>query len=56
LLRSAGCDETQGYFHCRPLTEAELAAAVARRLTDGDDFRGDDWTLSAPRPRSLNRA
>ena len=26
LLRSAGCDETQGYFHSRPLPENELGA------------------------------
>jgi EAL domain-containing protein (putative c-di-GMP-specific phosphodiesterase class I) len=30
LLRSAGCDETQGYFHSRPLPEGELASAFER--------------------------
>jgi EAL domain-containing protein (putative c-di-GMP-specific phosphodiesterase class I) len=30
LLRSAGCDETQGYFHSRPLPESDLAAVFER--------------------------
>jgi EAL domain-containing protein (putative c-di-GMP-specific phosphodiesterase class I) len=30
LLRSAGCDETQGYFHSRPLPESELESAFER--------------------------
>jgi len=30
LLRSAGCDETQGYFHSRPLQESDLAAVFER--------------------------
>jgi EAL domain-containing protein (putative c-di-GMP-specific phosphodiesterase class I) len=30
LLRSAGCDEVQGYFHSRPLPESDLAAVFAR--------------------------
>jgi EAL domain-containing protein (putative c-di-GMP-specific phosphodiesterase class I) len=38
LLRSAGCDETQGYFHCRPLPESELAA-VFERSPGGCDAR-----------------
>jgi EAL domain-containing protein (putative c-di-GMP-specific phosphodiesterase class I) len=30
LLRSAGCDETQGYFHSRPLPEGDLAGVFER--------------------------
>jgi EAL domain-containing protein (putative c-di-GMP-specific phosphodiesterase class I) len=40
LLRSAGCDETQGYFHCRPLPESELAVAF-ERSPGGCDGRSD---------------
>jgi len=40
LLRSAGCDETQGYFHSRPLPESELAAAF-ERSPGGCDGRSD---------------
>jgi EAL domain-containing protein (putative c-di-GMP-specific phosphodiesterase class I) len=40
LLRSAGCDETQGYFHSRPLPESDLAAAF-ERSPGGCDPRGD---------------
>ena len=40
LLRSAGCDETQGYFHCRPLPESELAA-VFERSPGGCDARNN---------------
>ena len=32
LLRSAGCDETQGYFHSRPLPESELSTRIRSRL------------------------
>jgi EAL domain-containing protein (putative c-di-GMP-specific phosphodiesterase class I) len=34
LLRSVGCDETQGYFHSRPLPEGDLAG-VFERTTGG---------------------
>ena len=40
LLRSAGCDEVQGYFYSRPLPESELAAvfeSVAGGCTGRDD-------------------
>jgi len=40
LLRSAGCDETQGYFHSRPLPESELAP-VFERNPGGCDARSD---------------
>ena len=40
LLRSAGCDETQGYFHSRPLPESDLAA-VFERSPGGCDARSD---------------
>jgi len=40
LLRSAGCDETQGYFHSRPLPEADLAE-VFERSPGGCDARHD---------------
>jgi len=40
LLRSAGCDETQGYFHSRPLAESELAG-VFDRSPGGCDARSD---------------
>ncbi|MGA2494276.1 MAG: EAL domain-containing protein [Roseiarcus sp.] len=40
LLRSAGCDETQGYFHSRPLPESDLAAAF-ERSPGGCDARSD---------------
>lgn len=40
LLRSAGCDETQGYFHSRPLPESELAS-VFERSPGGCDGRVD---------------
>jgi EAL domain-containing protein (putative c-di-GMP-specific phosphodiesterase class I) len=40
LLRSAGCDETQGYFHSRPLPENELAA-VFERSPGGCDAHSD---------------
>ena len=40
LLRSAGCDETQGYFHSRPLPENELAA-VFERSPGGCDARNN---------------
>jgi EAL domain-containing protein (putative c-di-GMP-specific phosphodiesterase class I) len=40
LLRPAGCDETQGYFHSRPLPESELAAAF-ERSPGGCDGRSD---------------
>jgi EAL domain-containing protein (putative c-di-GMP-specific phosphodiesterase class I) len=30
LLRSVGCDETQGHFHSRPLPESDLAAQFER--------------------------
>jgi EAL domain-containing protein (putative c-di-GMP-specific phosphodiesterase class I) len=40
LLRSAGCDETQGYFHSRPLAESELASAF-NRSPGGCDARPD---------------
>jgi len=40
LLRSAGCDETQGYFHSRPLPESDLAAAF-ERSPGGCDTRSD---------------
>ena len=40
LLRSAGCDETQGYFHSRPLPESDLVA-VFERSPGGCDARSD---------------
>jgi len=40
LLRSAGCDETQGYFHSRPLPENELES-VFERAPGGCDGRKD---------------
>jgi EAL domain-containing protein (putative c-di-GMP-specific phosphodiesterase class I) len=40
LLRSVGCDETQGYFHSRPLPENGLAA-VFERCPGGCDGRSD---------------
>ena len=40
LLRSAGCDETQGYFHSRPLPESDLAA-VFERCPGGCEGRSD---------------
>jgi len=40
LLRSAGCDETQGYFHSRALPEGDLAA-VFDRSPGGCDARSD---------------
>ncbi len=40
LLRSAGCDETQGYIHSRPLPESDLAA-VFERSPGGCDGRSD---------------
>ena len=51
LLRSAGCDETQGYFHSRPLPESELAA-VFERSPGGCDARSDCRHLSAAPPGS----
>ena len=57
LLRSAGCDETQGYFHCRPLTEVELAAALARSLNGGNAIRAATAGLCRRRGRDrCNRA
>ena len=49
LLRSAGCDETQGYFHCRPLPESELAAVFER--SPGGCEAGDDCRLCLRDPR-----
>ena len=40
LLRSAGCDETQGFFHSRPLPESELAE-VFERTPGGCAARSD---------------
>jgi EAL domain-containing protein (putative c-di-GMP-specific phosphodiesterase class I) len=40
LLRSAGCDETQGYFHSQPLPESELAP-VFERTPGGCEGRSD---------------
>ena len=42
LLRSAGCDETQGYFHSRPLPESELST-VFDHAPGGCDGRADYW-------------
>jgi len=49
LLRSVGCDETQGYFHSRPLPEGELAAAFER--CPGACDMGDACRACPRRPR-----